>query len=362
MTAQSIAVVGGSGFVGGEVVRRLVAAGYDVHGSFRTEKAPPWHVDDVNCSWAHVDLDHPATIAPFVRDMAAVVHCAGHVPQPGQELAGARQVAVRQLRSLLDICLASGVRRVVYVSSITTALQQLASSEDVDETHRYVPGSTSNIHFEVKAAMEAEVYRYVASGLDVVIALPTVVLGPGDRRSWAGRFVRSVAADRLPLRPTGLTINIVDVRDLAKGVVAALQRGRTGRRYILGGTDIELSELIEAVADVSGSTPSAMTIDALRAAPVIRLAQRAVQGGWPGARRASSIATIFEIARRSNGISRKRAAGELNAPTRRLQHTIRDTVQWFCRVGYLDWGNQLRCWPPSPDSLYGGLDRYRSFC
>lgn len=360
MTARSVAVAGGSGFIGSQLVRQLVASGYDVRGSFRDDASLGWHVDDLDCSWHRVELDQPHRVAPFIRGAAAVVHCAGYVPPPGVGLRRARQQAVSQLRGLLDTCLSEGVRRVVYVSSISTAMGDDPEVGEIDESARYVSGATESAYFEVKSAMEAEVYRYVAAGLDVVLVMPTMVVGPNDFRSCAGRFVRAVATGGLRLQPEGITVNVVDIRDVAAGILAALERGRRGRRYILGGTNVDLAELIEQIATVAKTPVPSQKIDVHRIAPLLNIAQRFsdrfTTSGIP------PLLTAVELARRSGAVSRQRAAGELNAPSRRLETTLRDTVQWFCRIGYLSWSNPRRGWRPPLDLPYSGLDRHRSFC
>lgn len=340
MTRPTVAVAGATGFVGARVLRRLAETDYQLRASYRPD-SPRWHVEDIDCQWELLDLERPATARTFVRGATGVIDCTGYRPRRALRWRRARRRGVGRLRCLFDACIDQNVPRVVYVSdAVTMGAAGAAGAEDqqaVDETCRYVPGSTTNAFVEAKAAMEAEVYRYVADGLDVVVTLPTVVLGPGDVRMKAGRWIRAVVEGRFPAVPEGTTLNVVDVRDVAEGTVAALERGRTGRRYALAGHNVELAQLFEEFARYGEASLPERRIDLDQAQTVAGLVERLID--HLGIDRAPPLLVAAELVDRIGSVSSQRAEGELNFRTRSLGATVRDTVAWMRRVGYLSWSS-----------------------
>lgn len=334
MAKPKVAVLGGSGVIGSQVGRRLLRTGFEARGSYYGDE-PGWQVGDLDWSWHEVNLDSRGQLRRFVEGATAVIDCAGYDPRRALEVERAKQVGVRQTRAVAEACMSAGVRRVVYVSSASTVVSDEEPSGEIDETSRYVPGTVQNSYFEAKAAMEAEWYRYIAGGLDVVICMPTTVLGPGDVDSPMSRIARAVAGRRLSVVPRGLRLNVVDVRDVAAGVVAALQRGRRGRRYILGGENVDVSELVEEIARAGRRRPPRRQMGARAVRPLAVAGERLIQElGWSGA---PPILVAADVALRGRDISIDRARGELHYQCRSLAKTVGDTVRWLSRTGYLSW-------------------------
>lgn len=342
MTSATVAITGCGGLVGAQTLRRA-AADYDVRAGL-CKGAPTWHIDDLDAPTGRIDFRRPVTVRRFVRGAGAVLHCAGCEPCRALRVRRAKRTGVEQMRVLLDACATEGVQKVVYVSSHTTLGSGLSIDQPADETGHYVPGAVENAYFEAKGAMEAEVYRYLVAGLDVVIAIPTVVVGPGEPNPLTGAFLGAVAGGRAPVIPEGAMLNVVDARDVAAGVVAALRRGRHGRRYILGGSNVELSEFVDQIAAVSQRQAGQRTAALDWLHPVAKLAERAVeQVRWSNA---PPILVPFDLARRTGPVSTQRAGAELGYAPRPLETTIRDTIQWLCRIGYLCWtvDHEVRRW------------------
>ena len=356
---STIAVVGGDGFVGSQVLRRLATMGLPIRGSLRPGRRR-WHIDDIDCQWVPIDLETPAAVRRLVRHAGTVIHCGGYNPRRALQIDDAKKRGVRQIRILLDACMTEGVARVVYVSSAVTAMQADQPDQPFDETSRYVPGSVENAYFEAKAAMETELYRYVAAGLDAVIANPTLVVGPGEAQLGTGALIRAVAGGRLPVAPEQMSINIVDVRDLAAGIVAAMQRGRRGRRYILGGANGELAELIELTAQLSHRHIVRRGEWSPVIEPVARVGERLIE--WCGCNAAPPLLVPLDLVARGGAFSSRRAEAELGFSCRELRSTVADTLEWLSRVGYLSWadsnGHRRRGLNPRRHLL----DQSRSFC
>jgi dihydroflavonol-4-reductase len=345
-------VVGATGFLGARVVRALDVRDYPILGLRRPER-PTWHVGDVDIDWRDVeDFDDPA-FEEALEDCMAVIDCGGRWLENGSDLDARRRREVGRLRQILDASLACGVRGVVYVSTFATLgfsretsqrLKQrepdLAASEGEEGEERdpeerresdfYTPGTTDSAYAEATASAEAEIYRYILEGLPVTVAIPGAIFGPGDIGPDAGELLVRIAREQLPASPDG-TINAVDVRDVADGVVGALEQGRPGRRYILGGDNVEFEQFVEQCADVAGVSPP----------------DRRLPDGWTDrlaqwADRAADVLPVdapswsgLELLRHSGPLSSKRARGELNYGTRPLETTLQESLQWFRSNGYV---------------------------
>ena len=219
-------VTGATGFVGGHVARELRERGADV----RDER---------------IDLLDRPRLEPAVAGCEAVVHVAAlySYDASAKEL---ERVNVEGTRMLLDVAARAGVRRFVHCSTAGTcgpAPGRPATEEDEP------PGWELEVPYKrTKLAAEG-----LALAADAVVVNPTTPVGEGDRRPTpTGRMIAGVARGRLPgyVGTTGL--NVVDVRDVARGHALALEHGEPGQRYLLGGVDLSLEELFAAVARLAG--------------------------------------------------------------------------------------------------------------
>lgn len=257
-----ILVLGGSGYVGKEVVRELCRGGHAVRATYNV--SAPGRVGKLaDVEWVEVDLENSESIRSALQGCVAVIHAAGYEPKPAVTIAKARQHGVGELRRVLDACLELGVLRIVYVSSIST-MNNGDLNRVYDETNFYTPGQFSDAYFEAKYSMEAELYRYFDKGLEIVVALPSLVLGPESVDSPARSILKRILKDSNHNNTSSeedaaknQRLNIVDVRDVAAAVVAAMERGRAGRRYALGGINTDayrVRELFGQILDENSRT------------------------------------------------------------------------------------------------------------
>ena len=220
---------GGLGFVGGHVVRALRDAGHDVSCDF-------------------VDVRDLAALAAAVEGCEAVVHVAAlySFTRPAAELDA---VNVRGTANVIEACRRAGIERLVHTSTCATCGPvegRPATEEDAPPAWELaVPYKWTKLAAERLA---------LAAG--AVCVNPTTPVGEGDDAPTpTGAMVRGVASGRYraALRSTGL--NLVDVRDVARGHVLALERGRPGERYLLGGVDLSLADVFAAIARLAGRRP-----------------------------------------------------------------------------------------------------------
>jgi dihydroflavonol-4-reductase len=222
---------GGRGFIAGHVVRALESAGHEVR--------PQW-----------VDVRDAEGLVRAVQGCDAVVHVAAlySYTAPADEL---EAVNVGGTANVIAACRTGGVRRLVHTSSAGTcgpvAGRPATEDDQPPDWELAVP------YKRTKLAAERLALAASGDGLEVVCVNPTTPIGEGDDTPTpTGRMVRGIASGRYraTLRSGGL--NLVDVHDVAQGHVLALERGRAGERYILGGVDLSLDEVFGLVAQAAG--------------------------------------------------------------------------------------------------------------
>ncbi len=328
-----ILVVGATGFIGAHITRRLRERGYPVCAG-RRSNSETWHLEDVEVEWVYADLEEPESIRDALEDCAGVIHAAGYYPRDGLDIDTARRRGVRQLRNLLDACMEQRVARVVYVSSPVTLGVGDGEESVLDEDDYYVPGTVRNAYYETKYTMEAEIYRYVRQGLPAVVTIPSAVLGPGDLNPANGHFLLRLARGKMPAI-IGHAINVVDVRDTARSIVAALERGRPGRRYVLGGENTSVDGLVELISEIASVDRPRFHLPTTAVRRLAWLAERlGRRAGFDPPPMVVGV-DLIAFARR---ISSERAINELGHQSRPLHETIADALAWFEAHEYLQAG------------------------
>lgn len=334
MNRPTVAIVGAATLVGASVARHLATRDHRVVAVDGAD-APRWHIRDVKCRTARAEPDDQTALQEALRGVDAVIYCRDRLCSAPPSVSEARRRAVRRTRVVFDACAAEQIARVVYVSNGSCLYDESDPGAPTDEHSRYTPGLVDNATLEGKWSAEAEVYRYIADGLDAVIVIPTLVFGPGDAGLTTGRWIRRIAAGRLAVGLDEAVCNAVDARDVAEGIAAALRGGRRGRRYILGGENVAVDRIIEIVAELADKQLPRRTIsadivarlDTVLGAVVQGVRQDGVPAGGP----------LLEAAIRLGAVDTDRAGGELQLTTRPLETTLSDTIRWMQRVGYLQW-------------------------
>jgi dihydroflavonol-4-reductase len=225
---------GGRGFIGGHVVRALEVAGHEVVYEF-------------------VDVRDREGLAHAFRGAEAVCHVAAlySFTAPAAEI---EAVNVGGTANVIEACRAAGIRRLVHTSSSATCGpvpgRQATEKDGPPEWELAVP------YKRTKVEAERRVLAAAAEGLDALCVNPTTPVGEGDTAPTpTGAMVRGVASGRFRASLRGTGLNLVDVRDVARGHVLALERGRAGERYLLGGADVTLAEAFALIARAAGRRP-----------------------------------------------------------------------------------------------------------
>ena len=323
-------VTGATGFVGSAVVRALLARGQPVRVLARPN-SDRRNLAGLAVEIAEGAMEDPRSLARAVAGCRYVYHVAADyriwVPDPASMF----RVNVDGTRDLLTAALEAGAERVVYTSSVAT-LGLVAGGSADEET----PSSIDDMigpYKRSKFAAEEVVRELVRErGLAVVIVNPSTPVGPGDiKPTPTGRLILQAARGRMPaFVDTGL--NIVHVDDVAEGHLAAANEGRIGERYILGGENMTLAEILAGVAQAVGRRPSWLRVPhnvlfpvAIGAELVARVTGRDPFVTLDGVR----------MSRKKMYFSSERASRELGYVPRPAREAIADAVSWFEANGYL---------------------------
>ena len=329
-SGELMLVTGATGFVGSAVVRTLLEAGQRVRALVRaSSRLDNLHGLDVETAVG--DLCAPETLAAAVKGCRGVFHVAADyrmwVPHPS----GIYATNVRGSRNLLLAAAHAGVQRVVYTSSVAT----LGTNKDGSPADEDTPVSFDDMigHYKRSKFLAERKVRVVAKGrnLDVVIVNPAAPVGPRDiRPTPTGRMILDAARGRMPAYvDTGL--DIVHVDDVATGHWLAWQHGTRGRRYVLGGENLSLREILTRVARISGHRPPHFRLPPDAVLPIARAAEAwaRVSGREPRV----TVAGV-ELSRKRMYFSHARATRELGYQPRPAQAALEDAVTWFDAHGY----------------------------
>ncbi len=322
-------VTGSTGFVGNAVCRALLEAGYEVR-AFHRPTSTLRLLEGLPVEQALGDLTQPETLLDAMRGVDVVFHAAALLGMR-EDPVPLQAVTVEGTRAVLQAALQAGVQRVVHTSSVAAlgVPEQIGSQPaPIDERHTWNFNPEQWPYGYAKYQAELEVQRAVAQGLDVVIVNPSLVFGPGDVYRMNTSLVVQVARGRLPaLVDAG--INVVHIDDVARGHVAALERGRTGERYILGGENLPLREIIKKIARLTGGS---MPLLDLPPGLVRRLAT-------PARRLRSFISlpvdpSVLYLAGRYFYFDIHKALGELGLPApQKAEQAFTDAWAWFQENG-----------------------------
>jgi dihydroflavonol-4-reductase len=255
----NVLVTGSTGFIGARLCRALVESGHRVR-AFHRPSSTLRLLDGLDVEHALGDLSLPETVQAAMQGIEAVFHAAAWMggSEPGRLYA----VTVEGTRTVMQAALKAGVKRLVHTSSVAAlGVPGLHSPTLLNEYHTWNYRPEYYPYGYAKYLAELEVQKGVAQGLDAVIVNPSLVFGPGDIYRQSKSIVNLVASRRLSVAVEG-GINAVHLADVVGGHLAALERGRTGERYILGGENLTHLELLQRIAQVVGAPPPSMTLPA----------------------------------------------------------------------------------------------------
>jgi dihydroflavonol-4-reductase len=242
-------LTGATGFVGSHVLRELLAAGYRVRALVRDAGTR------LECETVVGDLERAGDLTPALRDCRYLMHCAALYSFSPADREAVMRINVTGTASLFEAAHVAGVERAVLTSSSATVGPAEGDQPATEEN--YAPEGGSGYH----ASKLAQERTAVSSRLPTVVVLPTAPVGPNDHKPTpTGAMILNFARGRMFAKPPDGGLNLVPVEDVARAHVSALERGRAGERYILGGENLTLDGIWDMLSEITGKPVPRMRI------------------------------------------------------------------------------------------------------
>jgi dihydroflavonol-4-reductase len=316
-------ITGASGFVGAAVARALLRSGWQVRALVRPTSNRS-NIEKLALEPVLGDLTDSASLERALHGCEALFHVAAEYSLWTREPQRLYRNNVDGTRLLLSAAARLSIRRIVYTSSVAT----LGLREDGPSDESVVAKEADMIGHYKRSKFLAEqwVLEAARGGMPVVIVNPSAPVGPGDiKPTPTGRLVLDAVAGRMPAYvDTGL--NIVHVDDVAEGHLLAWHQGRIGERYILGGTNLSLREILTLIARLAGRKPPRVRLPIAAALPIAYVAE-----AWARLLNTETRVTVdgVRMARHRMFFSSAKAERELGYRFRSAEEALGDAVRWF---------------------------------
>ena len=327
--SATVLVTGASGFLGSAIAAALRARGDDVRVLVRPS-SPRANLDpgDTVCEG---DLRDRASLAAALKGVRFLFHAAADYRLWARDPEEIRRNNVEGTRLIMEEALGAGVKRVVYTSSVATL--KLTDGAPSTEDQPLAEGEGIGAYKRSKVVAERLVETMIRRDrLPAVIVNPSTPIGPRDvRPTPTGRIIVEAASGRMPgFVDTGL--NLAHVDDVAAGHVAALERGRVGERYILGGDNVFLADMLADIARLVGRRPPTLKLPRTMLYPIAYGVEllASVRGVEP-------FITVdgLRMARHHMFFDDSKARRELGYVSRPYREGLSDAIAWFRGHGYL---------------------------
>ena len=324
-------VTGATGFVGSHVARALAAQGAELRLLVRPGSRTD-NIEGLNADRVAGDLRVPESLRPAMEGCEQVFHVAADYRLWTRHPEAMYRTNVEGTRGLLKASRDAGVRRVVYTSSVAT-MGFRGDGQPVDEDAPVGLADMIGHYKRSKFLGEQVAVEAARSGQDVVIVNPTTPVGEQDiRPTPTGRIIVDFLRRKFPAYvDTGL--NLVDVAEVARGHVAAAEKARPGERYILGGENLTLKQLLDKLATITG-LPS----PTVRVPRVAALAFAFLDTAWTGlvlGREPRASVDAVRMSHKKMFVSSARAERELGWRVVPVEHALRRAVDWYRTHGYV---------------------------
>ncbi|MBN1686876.1 MAG: SDR family NAD(P)-dependent oxidoreductase [Spirochaetales bacterium] len=322
--AAEVLVTGATGHLGNVLIEKLIARGQTVRALIYPGEDTT-SLRDFEIERVDGDVLDIGSVREAISGVRYVYHLASLISIGGEPEELVYRVNVDGTRNVALSCRESGVKRLVYVSSIH-ALERPEKGRIIDESLPFDPNNPAGEYDRSKAEASLEVKRLVETGLDAVIVCPTGIIGPSDfKRSELGRMI-CLWMKKKPHWMLDGYFDFADVRDVAEGLIAACEKGTRGETYIFSGSRIRLANLRTLVQREAGlrsaqlMVPPGLALFATKVAYPFQKLFKTTNGFTPYA-----IETILS----NSHISCAKAQKELGYCSRPIEESVRNTVEWW---------------------------------
>lgn len=325
---MKVLVLGATGFIGGNIAKEALNAGWFVRGLHRH----PHNFGALQGSsieWVLGDLRDQHSLEKAMRKMDIVFHAAAFYPKSGdpRNVIGQIIQATKEINTVLEAFKSSGSKRLIYTSSLSTIGHPLPGEDRLANEHDFYQfGSLPKSgYYECKSQMENIALEAANTGIDIIVLNPTAVFGPGDIHLSLGRLLIAVAKGYVKFWLPG-DVNVIDVRDCAKAHITAAMHAKCGHRYILGGHNYTIKQALEIAANTLDVPPPLFKIPMFLVDLIVAIGDFFPFLPLP----ANHMRTL----RFWQGYDTKKAENDLKLIARPFSVTVTDSINWFKEIGF----------------------------
>ncbi|MEB3310301.1 MAG: hopanoid-associated sugar epimerase [Snowella sp.] len=322
-------VTGGTGFVGANLIRLLLAEGYHVRALIRPQSCFD-NLEGLNIEWVKGDLTD-RNLAEKMQGCEGLFHVAAHYSLWQKDREQLYQSNVLGTRNILASAKKAGIERCIYTSSVA-AIGLDKTGEPVDERFQSPVENLVGEYKKSKYWAEQEAVKAAKSGQDVVIVNPSTPIGPWDiKPTPTGDIILRFLRRQMPAYvETGL--NLIDVRDVAKGHLLAWEKGKSGDRYILGHQNVSLKNMLEMLSEITGLPAPKNTVPLWLPLTVAWVDENVLA---PLGKTPSVPLDGVKMSAHPMYYDASKAVRELGLPQSPIQQALKDAVEWFIQQGYV---------------------------
>ncbi len=327
-------VTGSTGLLGSNLVRLLLAQGHEVKALARSVAKAERVLKNTAVEIVIGDMQDVAAFAPTLAGCDVLFHCAAYFREyygAGDHWPKLQKINVDGVREILEAAAAQGVQKAIHVSS--SGVIGMNGDQPGDESTPPSPFVEQNLYFRSKVLAEEVVQKFITEHeMPVTMVLPGWMMGPGDAAPTdSGQLVLDLLHGDLPGVVAGGT-SAVDARDVAQAMIAAVENGRSGERYIVGGRLATMETIAQTVTELTGAK-------APRKIPYpIVLAMAWASESKARLTNSETLLTVSGVRtlHASLTVNSAKAERELSASFRPLRETLTDEIRWFAANGYVD--------------------------
>ena len=324
-------VTGATGHIGNTLIRELTAKGEKVRALIPpSEDRSP--LEGLKVELVESDVRNLDSLMEAFKGCDIAYHLAGVISIVPGKRDLMHRVNVGGARNVVEACLTTGVKRLIYTSSIH-AIAEPSHGIPIDETLPFDPDRTIGDYGRSKALAAREVLKGIGRGLNAVIVCPTGVTGPYDYRvSEMGQLITDFLKRKLKAYVAG-SYDFVDVRDVVKGHILAGQKGESGQTYILSGERITVAELLSTLEEITGVKAPSLKLPRRLARAVGVLASPYY---WLAKAKPLFTAYSIDVLASNSLVSSEKARRELGYSSRPIKESIEDAIEWFREAGMVE--------------------------
>lgn len=327
MSNRLSVVTGGSGYVGYALLRELDARGENMRILIRKDSNM---FDGIKCEKVFGDVTNYDSLVRAFEGAEIVYHVAGVVDITGTKDEMVWNVNYEGTRNVIEACKKCGVKTLIYVSSVD-AIPTSEDMEEITEISKFMPGAVEGTYAKTKALSSQYAIDSADENLKICVVHPSCCIGPYDinNNSSVSTMLNLFVNGAFPVTFSFGGYNFVDVRDVAKGMVAAAEKGRNGECYILSGYAHTLKEFIKTLSKVCGEKPPKITLSKEFIIKILPALEKAFEAlNVPPMLNEYAVRKLCE----NCNFSCEKARRELGYEPMTLEQSLTDTVAWMKEV------------------------------